>query len=205
MISTGIKPRGGPVFPVLALGLVLPILVSLMPMTAWAAGDHGPAPTTISIAPRSEMRFDNQQLVVLYASGRLFIFMENFSDGRPTQGAELEAVINFLPETLTEIAPGTYQSEPVSLSAGRTDIELSWRIGEQEGMVPVVLQIPGRLGSANDLTTMPAPDIPGWVFLLLAVGLYVGIMGLFWHQIRNRRRTTEADASAHNHIPHPAE
>lgn len=201
MTSIGYKPRGGFIFFMLVLGLILSATMSLLPASALAAGDHGPAATAISIAPRSEVRFDNQQLVALYAGGRLFVFIESFADGRPTRGAELEALVNFLPETLTEIAPGTYQSEPVSLSAGRTDIELNWRIGERDGTVPVVLQIPGRLGSASELTAMPAPKIPGWVFLLLAAALYAGVMMLFWRQVRNRQKPAETGI----HTPHAAE
>ncbi|MBU0724596.1 MAG: hypothetical protein KJ904_06960 [Alphaproteobacteria bacterium] len=175
---------------------------ALLPKAVWAAGDHGPAPSAVSIAPRSDVRFGNQQLVALYAGERLFVFLEGFSDGRPTRGAVLEALINFLPEELTEIAPGTYRSGPISLSSGRNDIELSWRIGAQEDMVPITLQIPGRLGAGNDLSTVPAPKIPGWVFLLLAGFLYVGVMGLFWHQARTRRA---AAAMPPHHAPHAAE
>src|SRR5690606_14008089 len=86
------------------------------PPSARAAGDGhdhgGGAGARGPTAPRAEARIADKQIVLVYAGGRLLAFIEGFADGVPTRGAELEAVINFLPEAFAEVAPGIYQSGP---------------------------------------------------------------------------------------------
>jgi hypothetical protein len=182
---------------------------------AGAGHDHGDGggggTAAFTDTPRVEARLGDKLLVLLYANRKVFqdapsrffggggpakpadpriaVFLEGFADAVPTSGAELEAVINFLPEALREAAPGVYLSGPVVLAAGRNEIEINYTIGKESGTLPLVLLLPGGVTSDIGGTAVetPAGAIPSWLFALVALILYAAVFGLF---LRRRRQDT---------------
>ena len=203
-------------FPILLTMLI----ISAFGRTAWA-GDHGQGggATAVNVSPRVEARLGDKQLLLLYANRKSFqdtsfafrffggtqpvkladpriaVFLENFTDATPTTGAKLEAVINFLPEELSEAAPGVYLSGPVVLGGGRNEIELNYTIGEESGTLALMLLVPGGATSGTGAVAIevPAPAIPSWLFALVAVLVYAAVLGLF---VRWRPPTPTAEAAA---------
>lgn len=156
--------------------------------------DHGAGTgARASAAPRAEARIADKQIVLVYAGGRLLAFVEGFADGVPTRGAELEAVINFLPETFAEVAPGIYQTGPVSLASGPNDIETTWKIDGAQGSATILFIVPASVAVAAGAPTQ-APGVPGWVFAIAALVVYGAAMALFWPRRRSIRRRPPAPA-----------
>ena len=90
-------------------------------------------------------------------------------------------MINFLPEPLSEEAPGIYLSNSVILGGGRNEIELNFRIGEESGVLPLVLIVPGGASSATAAVSIdaPPPKIPGWLIAGVGLAVYLLIFALF--------------------------
>ena len=80
--------------------------------------NHGAEPRAISVAPRAETRIGNQEAVIAYDRNRLVLFLQRYSDGEPTNGAQLEMTVDFVPVSFEEVAPGTYVATDVMLAAG---------------------------------------------------------------------------------------
>ena len=193
------------------------LVVSAFGRATWADGgsDHGhdggtvTATTTAIVSPRVETRLGDKQLVLIYvnrrayedtaswffggnepaklADPRIVVFLEGFSDAVPTSGAKLEAVINFIPEALSEAAPGVYFSGPVVLAGGRNEIELNYTIGEESGTLSLMLQVPGGATQETGGVTIEgaAAAIPSWFLALVALVIYASIFGLFLRRQRN--------------------
>ena len=177
------------------------------------SGDHGAA-KVVRVSPRLEARFDDQQLVLVYANRQLYedkslfafnnrqtskfadprlvVFLENYIDGTPTTGAEIDLSLNFLPQDLKETSPGVYQSEKVILGGGRNEIEFNYKIGDKQGSMTLMLVIPaGATSLATSVTTsVPPPTVPGWVYALGGIVIYLIVTALFW-----TRRARKAPAS----------
>ncbi|MDA0369786.1 MAG: hypothetical protein O2995_15505 [Proteobacteria bacterium] len=167
------------------------------------SGDHGAA-KVVRVSPRLEARFDDQQLVLVYANRQLYedkslfsfnnkqvakfadprlvVFLENYIDGSPTTGAQIDLSLNFLPQKLEETSPGVYQSEKVILGGGRNEIEFNYKIGDKQGSMTLMLVIPaGATSLATSVTTsVPPPTVPGWVYGLGALVIYLIVTALFW-------------------------
>ncbi len=198
--------------------VITALIVFAIGRTAWAdagAGhDHGGGgggTTAATNTPRVEARLGDRLLVLIYANRKVFqdtpsrffgsaepakpadprivVFLEGFADAVPTTGAKLEAVINFLPEELSEAAPGVYYSGPVVLAGGRNEIELNYTIGKESGTLPLLLLVPGgaALDPESGAIKLPAETIPSWLFALVALLLYAAIFGLF---LKRRRHGT---------------
>ena len=187
---------------------VLALLAVDPPARAGQHGGSGGGSTAVTIAPRVEARIGDKQLVLIYANRRQFedktlaarffggtqpvklsdprivVFLESFIDASPVSGAELEAVINFLPELLTEDAPGIYRSNAVILGGGRNEIELNYRIGEESGVLPLVLIVPGGAssGTATVSIDMPPLTIPSWLIAGVGLAVYLLIFALFFYR-----------------------
>lgn len=166
--------------------------------------DHG-GKTEVVVAPRTEARIGDRQLVLVYTQGRLVAFLEGFATGVPIRGAEMEATVNFQPEPLTEVAPGVYRSAEIALSGGGNEIELAWRAGTEDGTATLTLQIPTGAAAAGGLDSLPVPKVPGWVFLAAALLLYGGVTLLFWRRAVRRRPMPEDSPLPDAHMPHAAE
>lgn len=183
----------------------------------WADAGHGAA-KSIVVSPRVEARFDDKQMVLVYANRqvhedepifnfggerptkfadpRLVLFLENFIDGAPVAGAKIELMLNFIPQPLSETAPGIYQSEKVILGGGRNEVEVNYEIGGESGTVTMMLVIPGGAASTTGsiVTNVPPPTVPGWVYAAGGLVIYLIITALFW----TRRATIAAP-------PHPGQ
>ena len=148
----------------------------------------------MTLAPRAEARLADKQLVLIYSNGRIFAFLEGFVDAEPTRGAELEATVNFLADRLVEVGPGLYRSGPLALSSGRNDVEIAWRIGADEGTATLPVEVSGTIAAESDLTGLPPPNVPGWVFLAAGGLLYAGTTGLFLVGAKRRLAKARSDA-----------
>ena len=148
-----------------ALMLLIIFIFAVVGERSAISGDHGAA-KVVRVSPRLEARFDDQQLVLVYANRQLYedkslfsfnnkqvakfadprlvVFLENYIDGTPTSGAQIDLSLNFLPQELKETSPGVYQSEKVILGGGRTEIELNYKIGDKQGSMTLMLVIPDR-------------------------------------------------------------
>jgi hypothetical protein len=186
-----------------ALMLMIICIFGVAGERAAISGDHGAA-KVVRVSPRLEARFDDQQLVLVYANRQLYedksffafnnrqaakfadprlvVFLENYINGSPTTGAQIELSLNFLPQKLTETSPGVYQSEKVILGGGRNEVELNYKIGDKLGSMTLMLVIPaGATSLATSVTTsVPAPTVPGWVYALGALAIYLMVTALFW-------------------------
>jgi hypothetical protein len=181
-----------------------------------ASDDHG-GPKPVVVAPRVEARVGQHQFVLVYANRQLFqdrtlqffgnvqrtkyedprlaLFIEDYATANPVTGAEIEAMVNFLPGVMTEIAPGVYVSEEVILGGGRNEVEISYSVGEDQGTIPMMLLVAGgessgTAASAAAVSAVKPTAIPSWVFLLGAVLVYGLAAGLFLFRRSRLARNT---------------
>lgn len=179
--------------------VALLLAAAMLPCAAGASDDHGGGSTMRVIAPRTEARLGDKQVVIVYANRRLALFLEAFSSGRPTTGATLEAMVNFLPHPLTEAAPGVYLSEVLDLPGGRNDVEVAYDIAGEQGTVSLVLAV-GAAATVNAAASMVAvapPMVPGWAFALAGAIIYVGVAGLFYVRSKGRADSPQPPSRAH--------
>lgn len=156
-----------------------------------ASDNHGAELRTITVAPRTEMRIGNQEVVISYAGGALLLFLHRYVDGVPTSDAEIELTVDFLPNTLSEIAPGIYRSELLTLAAGRNEIEMAYVIGEQSGSEVIPLVIAGsKSPTVQSLPKAIASKVPGSVLAGIALILFVGVNFLLIRRSQSALRTT---------------
>ncbi|NQW01113.1 MAG: hypothetical protein HQ483_15515 [Rhodospirillales bacterium] len=183
--------------------MILLVSVVGFPAAASDGHDHGGGGAEVSVSPRVEARLDKFQVVLVYANRqqyvdrnfqffgnqpitkfseqRLAVFLENFLTGEPGTGATLEAVVNFLPEPLSEIAPGVYVSKNITLGGGRNEVELNYQIDGQEGMLPMTLVVPGGASSGAQSTSIVAPPVKfsDWLFILVVIFIYLGVTAVY--------------------------
>lgn len=205
---------------VIAFRILLPMLIVLTLGRAPWAEQHG-GTGAISVSPRVEARIGDKQLLLLYSNRRAFqdttmavrifggiqpvklaepriaLFLENFIDATPIEGAKFEAVINFLPEELTEAAPGVYLSGPVVLGGGRNEIKLNYTIGADSGTLTLKLLVPGGATSGTGAVAVeaPPPVIPSWTFALAALIIYAAVLWLYFRR-RLRAPATNPETEA---------
>jgi len=150
--------------------------------------NHGAEPRAISVAPRAEVRIGNQEAVIAYDRNRLVLFLQRYSDGEPTNGAQLEMTVDFVPVSFEEVAPGTYVATDVMLAAGRNDLELTYKIGDREGTQTIALSLPQRGVETSAMRKMAAPTNATHGLLLagLAIGIYIGVSALLAFRSRSR-------------------
>lgn len=201
--------------------IVVAIFVAPSGVRAEDPHNDGGGAAVIVVAPRTEARVDNLQVVLVYANRRLYedkrfqffgnqqiekfadpriaVFVENMLTGEPTVGAQLEATINFVPEPLKEIAPGVYVSENIVLGGGRNEIEIAYSIGDKEGALPMTLVVPGGQSSGANVTTVVAPPvkIPDWVFAVIILGIYAGVTAIYTFRRKTQPSADETEASLH--------
>ena len=205
-----------------ALMLLIICVFGVVSERAAISGVHGAA-KVVKVSPRLEARFDDQQLVLVYANRQLYedkslfafnnkqatkfadprlvVFLENYINGSPTTGAQMDLLLNFLPQKLTETSPGVYQSEKVILGGGRNEVELNYKIGDKQGSMTLMLVIPaGATSLATSVTTsVPSPTVPGWVYALGALAIYLMVTALFW----SRRARSPLPSADHTTQPGP--
>lgn len=187
-----------------------------------AAGDHGAA-KTVSVSPRVEARVGTRQFVLVYANRRMFedrqfqffgnvqrpkfdrprlaLFIEDFATAEPVSGAEVEATVNFLPESMSEIAPGVYVTGEIVLGGGRNEVEIAFAMDGESGTVPMLLMIAGgestgTASSAAAVSTVRPVAIPDWLFVAAGLAVYAAAAGVFMMR-RSRRAGARAGTRSH--------
>jgi hypothetical protein len=184
--------RGGPA--VIALAAMLFALAGWSG-TAYAHGDepHGDAPhagRAMTVAPRAEARIGAQEAVIAYLDGKVFVFLQRYVDGLPTAGAEIELTVDFIPETLEEVAPGVYSSGDWPLAAGRNDVEIAYTLGDEKGNAALALVMPSTesaTASAPPAPSLAAWGIPGFVLIVVGLLVYAAVNGLLLQRGRRTR------------------
>lgn len=159
---------------------------------ALAHGDepHGEAPhggRSITVAPRAEARIGAQEAVIAYLDGKVIVFLQRYVDGVPTAGAEIELTIDFIPESLEEVAPGVYSSGDWPLAAGRNDVELAYSVGEEKGSAALALVMPsteGTTAAAQPGPSLASWGIPGFIVIGFAVLIFAAVNGLLAQRTR---------------------
>lgn len=175
---------------------VWPALCAVLFLLAGGAGafaeeedahDHGAAPRNVDVAPRAEARIGNQEIVIAYERDRLVLFLQRYSDGQPTPGAELAITVDFVPVAFKEIAPGTYITDNVMLAAGHNDLELTYKIGDREGTetIPLTL-LGGSVQKGTARIVMPSSTTSGLLLAVLAFGIYIAVSALLAFRSRSR-------------------
>lgn len=181
-----------------------------------AGGDHGAA-KVVTVSPRVEARVGTRQFVLVYANRQVFedqqfrlfgnvqrpkfdrprlaLFIEDFASAEPVAGAEVEATVNFLPEAMSEIAPGVYVTEEIILGGGRNEVEIAYTLGGESGTVPMLLLVAGggSAGTAASAVAMSAVKpvaIPSWMFIAAGLAVYGAAAGVF---LMRRSRVVAAD------------
>lgn len=171
-----------------ALCAVLLLLAGGAAVHAQDGHDHGAAPRAIIVSPRAEARIGNQEAVIAYDRNRLVLFLQRYSDGQPTTGAQLEMTIDFVPVSFEEVAPGTYVANDVMLAGGRNDLELTYKIGEREGteIIPLTLVQRSVETSVTRKMTAPSTTTHGLLLAGLAIGIYIAVSALLAFRSRSR-------------------
>lgn len=167
-------------------GLAVALFLAALPMLAAAPAqaqdghNHGAGPRTITVAPRTEARIGNQEAVLAYDRNKLVLFLQRYSDGQPTIGAELGVTIDFVPVTFEEVAPGTYVASDVMLAAGRNELEVAYKIGDREGTDTLILNLPQASSSTSAALSARAPGtaVSGLLLAAIALAIYAGTTAL---------------------------
>jgi hypothetical protein len=169
-------------------------MLGLLPVGAQAQEhDHGGGERVVVLAPRAEARIGNQEVVITYVAGALTVYLQRYVDGVPTTGADIELTVDFIPGTLTEIAPGIYEGRDWSLSTGRTDIEMLLSIDGREETATIPLTIASSSGARITAPiAVPVVTVPGFVFAAAAGAIYLTVTVLF--VLRRRRKAMAAAA-----------
>lgn len=172
------------------------VLTDLRPAGGHTGHDHGAdtPPPPAHVAPRSSALVGNQEVVVTYEDGTMTAYLHRYSNGSPTEGAVVEAVVDFLPGTLSEIAPGVYQSDSWVLASGSSDVELSYKVAGREASAILTLVVPEA--DAADVQRAGAAGSP-WP-AVLSTGLWAAVgglgvlalAGLIWWRFRHARDAT---------------
>jgi len=135
---------------------------------------------SVTVAPRTEARLGDQELVITYLDGKVVAFLQRFVDGVPISGASIQLTIDFTPTDLKEIATGVYSSDAWPLSAGSNDIDVAVAVGDQKQNATVALVIPS--GEAKAPTPVAAfvavGAVPGFVLAIAAALVFLGVNGL---------------------------
>ena len=120
--------------------------------------------------------------MITYANDKIIVFLQKYSDGQPTSGLPVEVTVDFISETLVEIAPGIYSSGDWPLSPGQNDIELAYSVDDRAEAVVVPLMLPTN-GTGNvpvgTRSASAAGTMPNVVLAVLVICIYFGVMALF--------------------------
>jgi hypothetical protein len=148
--------------------------------SAVAHEDAPVQPQSVAVAPRTETRLGDQELVITYLDGKVVAFLQRYVDGVPISGASLQLTIDFTPTDLKEIATGVYSSDPWQLSAGSNDIDVAVTVGDQKQNTTLALVIPSGAAKAAPAAAafVAVGAVPGFVLALAAAVVFLGVNGL---------------------------
>lgn len=186
----GRQPVRGRQIVVGAAAMLFAMAGGCVAASAHGGETHSDAPAggrSATVAPRAEARIGAQEAVIAYLDGKVVVFLQRYVDGVPTAGAEIELTIDFIPESLEEVAPGIYSSGDWPLAAGSNDVELAYTVGEEKGSAALALVMPsseGAAAAAQPEPSLAAWGIPGFIMIVLAVLIFAAVNGLLAQRAR---------------------
>ncbi len=141
-------------------------LLALSP-SAWshAADEAVLPPGSVVIAPRTEARAGQFEMVSVFSHQIYAVFLSRYADGSPVTGATLEASTDLQSAKLTETDPGVYSTKELLMTSGKNDVTIKYHAGAVSGSVEVPLMMPAEA---------PAPAAPPPVFSLQRAWMVVG-------------------------------
>lgn len=151
----------------------------LMMLVGWSDGasahSNEPGERSIVLAPRAEARIGAEEAVIAYVNQKVVVFLQKYFNGLPTSGAEVAVTIDFIEETLEEVAPGIYRSGEWLLATGRNDVDLAYTLGDQTEAFAMALILPSS--GDDDLVTgmslaVPVGSVSGVMLALLVIVIY---------------------------------
>jgi len=150
-----------------------------MMLVGWSDGasahSNEPGERSIVLAPRAEARIGAEEAVIAYVNQKVVVFLQKYFNGLPTSGAEVAVTIDFIEETLEEVAPGIYRSGEWLLATGRNDVDLAYTLGDQTEAFAMALILPSS--GDDDLVTgmslaVPVGSVSGVMLALLVIVIY---------------------------------
>lgn len=114
---------------VLATGFAAALLAT-QPRLAWShAADAMMAPPgAVVVAPRTEARAGNVEIVAIFSKQIFAVFLSRYADGAPVTGARIEADSDLQSAKLEETDPGIYSTKDLLMAAGRNDLTLKYSL-----------------------------------------------------------------------------
>jgi hypothetical protein len=155
--------------------------------TAARAHEDIPVERSVVVAPRTEARISDQEVLIAYLGGKVVAFLQRYVDGVPTSGAKVEATIDLVSHDLKEVAPGIYSSGAWPLSAGSNAIDFAFTSGGQKDSATLSLVIASGEDDSVPAKTAPsvaAGAVPTFVLAALAVIIFIGVNGLLLRRPR---------------------
>jgi hypothetical protein len=127
----------------LVLGVACGLLAAA-PRLAWshAADAMPPTPGSVVMAPRTEARIGQFEMVTVFSKQIFAVFLSRYADGTPVAGAKIEAGTDLQSADLTETDPGVYSTKELLMAPGRNDLTIKIRAGEVTTTQPLALILP---------------------------------------------------------------
>lgn len=185
------------------------VILGILAVVEPARADEDAMPVVQVRMPRAEARIGNQEMILTYlpptiatytAPARLATitaYLQRYTDGTPTPGADVELTVDFIPGTLTEVAPGVYESHDWSLPAGRSDIEVAITVDGVTQTATVPFNVTSTSGPRPRAPiAVPVVSVPGYVFAVAGIAMYALVTFLFLLRRRNRAATRQAANAA---------
>jgi hypothetical protein len=182
------------------IGLVT-VLAGLLlvagPRAAWshAADEAAPPPGSVVIAPRTEARVGQTEIVTVFSKDIFAVFLSRYADDVPITGAKVEASTDLQTAQLTETDPGIYSTKELLMSSGRNDMTIKFTVGGVTGTQSMPLSMPIE----TPVSASPRPTITTAAPLTIAgaiLAVYTLLSAAFLVARRRPSRTTVIRARA---------
>lgn len=134
--------RRGRIF--LALGIACGLLVATPRAWSHAADEMVLPPGAVVIAPRTEARVGELEMVAIFNKQIFAVFLNRFADGTPVTGARLEASTDLQSAKLTETDPGIYSTKELLMSSGKNDLTIKLVAGGVTTSKTLTLTMPSE-------------------------------------------------------------
>jgi hypothetical protein len=111
---------------------------------AWshAADEMVLPPGSVVIAPRTEARTGQLEMVAIFDKQIFAVFLSRFADGTPVTGAKIEASTDLQSAKLTETDPGIYGTKELLMSPGKNEVTIKFSAGGASGSQALTLALP---------------------------------------------------------------
>ena len=136
----------------IAFGLIVASgLFAAQPRLAWShAADEMLAPSggTV-IAPRTEARVGQVEMVAIFSKQIFAVFLSRYADGGSVIGASVEASTDLQSATLTETDPGLYSTRELLMAPGNNDVAIKFVIDGVTKTHTLALKLPSDAPEAS--------------------------------------------------------